>query len=200
MNRPHPLIFIRHGQTPWNAKGLYQGVCDTELSSVGMQQAKEHAEKIRTLIENRTLDIEKLNWVTSPLKRARQTTQIIQNCLKVTDQAITEPAFAELSMGRWQGLTTMEVKDRFYEERKMRKTDRWNFAPQGGESMADRHEDLLSALERLAPHTVIVTHSQIIRMVFHIMGGHTKGLAASLATAHTQIWLWDGAILHTLNA
>ena len=63
------LFLIRHGQTIWNVEGRYQGSKDTELTSVGVRQAKLAAKYLS-----------KVNFskiYSSPLKRALSTANII---------------------------------------------------------------------------------------------------------------------------
>ena len=42
------LILIRHGETEWNARGLYQGQLNSPLTAEGRQQARALAERLRT--------------------------------------------------------------------------------------------------------------------------------------------------------
>lgn len=63
------LYIVRHGQTDWNKKMLYQGSVDIELNDKGKSQANE--------LKN-NLDISTIDFcVCSPLKRAKQTAKII---------------------------------------------------------------------------------------------------------------------------
>ena len=70
MNIPYlPFYFIRHGETDWNRSKLIMGQTDIPLNKVGVRQAHE-AKKMLTKIE-----VEKI--YSSPLQRARQTAEII---------------------------------------------------------------------------------------------------------------------------
>ena len=67
-------VFVtRHGQTEWNALGKLQGRQDIELNKVGIEQAIMTSKKIK----NENIDI----IITSPLKRARETANIINKKL-----------------------------------------------------------------------------------------------------------------------
>ena len=184
-------MFIRHGETLWNQKGRYQGVADTVLSPEGSRQAKENAAIIQKLIADGFLDGAKLNLVSSTLLRASQTASEIAapfDCLSRT----TNASFRELSMGRWEGLTSVEVKEQFYDERKFRKLNRWTFAPVGGESLHGRADEVMSALSKLQPHTIIVAHSGILRILQHTLGGIDSHTASLVTIPHVGVWLWDG--------
>ena len=63
------LYVMRHGQTDWNVAGKIQGSTDIELNETGIKQAEATKEKL--LGEN--IDV----IISSPLKRARKTAEII---------------------------------------------------------------------------------------------------------------------------
>ena len=65
------ICIVRHGETDWNAQGRLQGRTDIPLNENGKVQAMKCGE---FLAQN--------NWdavITSPLKRARETAEIIAN-------------------------------------------------------------------------------------------------------------------------
>lgn len=191
-----PLIFVRHGQTDWNAVLRYQGISDTRLSAEGEQQALENAALVQRQLDELGLDKAQITLAASPLSRAQQTAEIIGQELGLTQPLTTIDAFRELSMGRWEGLTSYEVKDRFYEERRSRKSDRWHFKPEGGESMADRCEIIRAGLLELAPNTVLITHCVVLRVIFALLTEASRETAAALETPHVGIWCWNSAKLH----
>lgn len=68
------FIFVRHGQTMWNPSLINIGHCDYELTPEGIQQA-DRCGQLLTRYPN-------INTIyTSPLKRALQTTEIINKYL-----------------------------------------------------------------------------------------------------------------------
>ncbi len=94
-------IFIaRHGQTEWNLHGKLQGHTDIELNKKGIEQAKETTMKIK----DEKIDI----IITSPLKRAKETAEIINkkfNVLIIEDSRLMERRY-----GKTEGLTKSEIK------------------------------------------------------------------------------------------
>ncbi len=73
------IYIIRHGQTELNSKRVLQGRSDYPLNEIGIQQAKEAAEKLQGI----TFD----TVYSSPLIRALQTAKIIApNLVPVVDQ------------------------------------------------------------------------------------------------------------------
>ena len=41
------LVLVRHGETEWNARGLYQGQLDSPLTDGGLAQAERLGERMR---------------------------------------------------------------------------------------------------------------------------------------------------------
>ena len=99
-------------------------------------------------------------------------------------------------MGRWEGLTSAEVKDQYYKERNSRKSDRWRFCPLGGESMHQRCPEIENALLALEPGSVLVTHSMVLKVIFHLLTGLSPRTAALESTPHVSVWYWNGAKVH----
>lgn len=93
------LVLIRHGQTAWNKSGKYQGQSDVALSEEGLEQARCLAEHFPA---------EKLDAVyASDLSRAMVTAETVAQ--KFGLEVRPEPAFRELSFGKWEGLTYAEI-------------------------------------------------------------------------------------------
>ena len=82
------LYIIRHGETVWNTEGRLQGKEDIELNENGIRLAKVTAEAMRDI----PFDLA----ITSPLKRARQTAELIVGDRKIPvieDERIEEITF-----------------------------------------------------------------------------------------------------------
>ena len=87
------LLYLRHGQTDWNAQGLFQGRTDIPLNETGRGQAREQAEML--LSHEPPVDV----IYASPLKRARETAEIVQQALDVPlrfDDRLIERCFGDL--------------------------------------------------------------------------------------------------------
>ena len=83
------FYFLRHGQTDWNAKKLCQGQRDVPLNALGIEQAHD--------AKRRLADVPIATVCSSPLSRARQTAEIINDALKcplVIVDALKEIHFA----------------------------------------------------------------------------------------------------------
>jgi broad specificity phosphatase PhoE len=102
---PHDIIFLRHGESVGNAERRWQGQADYPLTERGRQQAQALAD--RWLAEGRTFDC----ILSSPLKRARETADIIAEALDLSVEA--EPIWEERNIGEVAGMTGEEVNRRF---------------------------------------------------------------------------------------
>lgn len=97
------IYVIRHGETNWNKEGRLQGRTDIELNENGIKQA----ENARKLLKDYKIDL----IVSSPLKRAMKTAQIIneeKNCLMILDKRIEERGYGDIE-GRIRKEITDEV-------------------------------------------------------------------------------------------
>lgn len=97
------ICLVRHGETNWNAAGILQGQKDTPLNENGRVQAEESGQYLKNL----EWDI----MITSPLKRAKQTAEIIQKQLQLP--LMEMPEFMERGYGAAEGLTPEDRASKF---------------------------------------------------------------------------------------
>lgn len=82
------IYIVRHGQTDFNVEGRYGGRIDVELNAKGIKQAQTISEELKGI------NFDKV--ISSPLKRAYQTAQIITDNPIVIDERIIERDNGEL--------------------------------------------------------------------------------------------------------
>lgn len=97
------ILLARHGETPWNAEGRYQGRRDIPLSPIGEQQARQLGERLREVSITRAL--------ASPLSRARRTAELALGEARASMLQIDE-GLAEIGHGDWEGLLASEIRAR----------------------------------------------------------------------------------------
>lgn len=147
------LVLIRHGETDWNVEGRYQGQADPPLNEKGRQQARAVAHKL----ENLGLEL----LYTSPLRRARQTAQIIGNALGLP--IYVEPRLMEINQGEWETLLVTEIQARFPDLFQRWESDPWSVHIPGGETLAQVQERVYAAIDDIlakhrGSHIGIVAH------------------------------------------
>ncbi len=92
------LYLIRHGETPYNEKGLLQGRTDNPLNPSGLLLAKWTGEAFK----REGIVFEKA--ISSPLIRARQTTAAILESAGQKDLPVElDERVIEMSIGTWEG-------------------------------------------------------------------------------------------------
>ncbi len=191
-----PLYFIRHGETDWNIERRFQGQSDIPLNQHGMEQAKINGIILANLLKRSANSDQPLHVVSSPLSRASKTAEILLGELgEPNTEFKTDLALKEISFGLWEGLTSGEAKQQYYEARQNRRKDRWAIAPPGGESFAERVEGVGDFLHGLPAHSVVVSHSGIMRIVAFLLNRISAIEAVNLDVPHIGVQIWDGECL-----
>jgi len=137
------LILVRHGQTPANAQGLFQGRLDPPLSERGRRQAAALAGLLPA----------DARVVTSPLRRARETADAWGRPYEIDEQ------WVELDYGALDGTPLRDLPEAAWRQWRTDPT----FVPAGGESIAALGERVRAACAALADEArtrdvVVVTH------------------------------------------
>lgn len=186
-----PLYFIRHGQTDWNIDRRFQGRSDIPLNDCGRNQALENAALLACSLQ--MPDDYQLTVVSSPLSRATETTKLILAELGQTNAHFTtSSALCEVSFGAFEGLTSAQAKQKYYVERQRRRKDRWSIAPPDGESFAERVDGVARFLHTLPAYSLVVSHSGIMRILFHLLQEIAPLEAVNLDIPHIGVHIWNG--------
>ena len=77
------IYYIRHGETDWNAEGRLQGTRDIPLNDLGRKQAAQAGAILAALFERDERDEASLQFVASPLGRARSTMELVRGVLRL---------------------------------------------------------------------------------------------------------------------
>lgn len=167
------LVLVRHGQSVWNAKNLFTGWKDVELTDVGIAEAKKGGVMLKG--EGITFDIA----FTSALVRAQHTLEIIlekmgQSGLEtIKDQALNERDYGDLV-----GLNKAETAKKYGAEQVHIWRRSYDIPPPGGESLKDTAERVLPYFEThilpdvLAGKNVIVSaHGNSLRALIMRLEG-----------------------------
>ena len=157
------LLLVRHGETDWNRDQRWQGHSDTPLNERGRQQARELAAK---------LDPPDRIYA-SDLARARETAEILSARLGVP--VVFDERLRERGFGAWEGLTTVEIEERFAAE-----LARWRaregagaLDAEGFEAFAARVGGFLDELLDRHPgeEVLVVAHGGTIRVIHALATG-----------------------------
>ncbi len=164
------ICLVRHGETDWNAIGKLQGRTDIPLNKTGVFQAEACGEFLK-----------ESEWdfiITSPLKRAKQTAEIIKRKIDVPLLEMEE--FIERHFGEAEGMTLQEslaaFPDKMYPNQ---------------ESMSSLNTRLMSGLEEIHQKykdkkILVVAHGAVIGAILSSLSngeigtGKTKLANASM--------------------
>ena len=149
------IAFLRHGPTEWNEQGRIQGRIDVALSQAG------RAKMARLLPPD---GFELARAYVSPLKRARETAQL----LGITNVTVDD-RLSEHHWGEWEGLTREEILARDGEDAFVRAGSGIDFCPKGGESTNELVLRLSSFLHDVASQdgdAIAITHRGILRSAY----------------------------------
>jgi broad specificity phosphatase PhoE len=102
---PYRLIFLRHGETAYNAENRLQGQLDIPLNARGREQARSVGRTLRSRIGAELEQLEAAGaFVASPLLRARETMEIARDGMDLSPGGYRLDArLMELSFGAWEG-------------------------------------------------------------------------------------------------
>ena len=162
---PTNLLLVRHGQTPWNAAGRWQGHGDPGLSAVGRSQAVELAVELAAVMRRDSEPV----WtrvMASDLRRARETAEILAESLALRVEV--DNRLRELDVGEWTGLTRSEIEGRDRETLLAFESGDPTVRPGGGESRGEIRQRARALVRDLAKsfageRLIVVTHLGVIR-------------------------------------
>ncbi|WP_017327822.1 histidine phosphatase family protein [Synechococcus sp. PCC 7336] len=100
------VVIVRHGESTYNLEQRFQGRLDR---SVLTQRGREQADCVGRALR----EIPFSACFSSPLQRARQTTDVIATALSAPLQIEDTPLLREIALYDWEGLRFDDVRDRF---------------------------------------------------------------------------------------
>jgi probable phosphoglycerate mutase len=156
------LYLARHGETQANHAHRFSGRRDTPLTEKGLSQAHAVGEILRREVGMRP----KLDFVSSPLARARRTMQIVLSVLGLPDDGYSiEPRIAEIDLGEWDQLTDDEARARDPGMFDARAADKWNVRVPGGENYEEVAARARDWMDGLKADTFAVSHGALTRIL-----------------------------------
>ncbi len=190
------ILLARHGETPWNAEGRYQGQEDIALSPVGQAQARALAARLREVPIARA--------VASPLSRARRTAELALGEERAPMLAF-DPGLMEIAHGSWEGLLASQIRERDGERLRA-----WRDTPDqvqmpGGESIGQVLERAWPAFARAcdglgADDTLLlVAHDAVNRVLLCRVLGIPLSRLWTFRQAPTTLNLLEGEDVERLD-
>lgn len=132
------LILVRHGQSEWNAKNLFTGWRDPDLTDKGVQEAHLAG----NLLKEKNIIFD--HAFTSDLTRAQRTCKIMLNEMEqATCPTTKDKALNERDYGALAGMNKDDARKKFGEEQVHQWRRSYDIAPPEGESLKTTSERVL---------------------------------------------------------
>lgn len=160
------VLMVRHGESEWNVLGKWQGRADIALTEAGREQARAAADYVRTT----ALPVTRV--LASTLRRAHETAEIIAERLGLA-AVMTDERLVETDVGPWEGLRADEIEAGWPRYLRDRKTPP-GFEPP--DQVFARATQAIREAALVGEHTLIVSHSGVIRTIRRIMTVHDRRL------------------------
>ena len=152
------FIVIRHGESLGNAKWVFLGHTDWDLTETGYKQAEKTADY---------LDGMKIDAIySSDLMRAYNT--VLPIAKRRNMEIIKSEKLREIYAGEWEGMVYTDIEEKYPENHSVWMNDIGNAVCNGGESVKELQIRIKTELERIAkenPNKTICigTHATPIR-------------------------------------
>ena len=194
------LVLVRHGQSEWNAKNLFTGWKDVDLTEVGVAEARKGGVLLKG--EGIAFDIA----FTSVLIRAQRTLEIILGELSQSGlETIEDKALNERDYGDLVGLNKDDACEKWGDEQVHIWRRSYDTAPPGGESLKDTAERTLPYFENsIMPkvlngkNVIVSAHGNSLRAIIMKLDNLSKDEVTQLniATGAPMIYRFneDGSV------
>lgn len=185
------ILFLRHGETDWNAQFRYQGAMDIPLNSVGEGQALRLSLRMKGWNPDRCF--------TSPQKRALKTAEIVAKNLDRPCKLELLNDLRETSFGVWEGQPIGEVMKNYGDDYLKWRDDPSSWSPPEAETFVEVKDRVARAikfiLDQEGERFLVVAHGGTIRAamayLFELSGAAVWKMRLGNCSL-TGVSFWEG--------
>jgi len=185
------LVLIRHGESEWNAKSLWTGWTDVELTEKGRGQARDTG----LLLKDIKFDI----CFISKLKRAKSTWDEIRMQIHAEEIAtIEDKALNERDYGDLTGKNKWKIKEEYGEEQFQKWRRSWDIRPSNGESLKDVFDRVIPYYKikilpelRNGKNVIVVAHGNSLRALIKYLENIPDGEIAEVEIGFSEAWVYE---------
>lgn len=166
------LYLTRHGKTEWNTLFKMQGVCNSPLTSEGIEGAVKLGETLNSLPEFPVC------CYVSPMQRAQDTANLALNGHDIP--VYVEPLINEMNLGIFEGMTRADARDKYPEVfNDFRYRPAFYEPIDGGETFYELYDRAAEFLKKIitGPDTngpiLVVSHQILMQAFICILEGKT---------------------------
>jgi broad specificity phosphatase PhoE len=194
------IYYIRHGETQWNAEGKLQGTRDIPLNDLGRKQAAKAGSILGDLFAKDGRSDASLQFVASPLTRARSTMGLVRSVLRLPpDDYAIDDRLREIAYGDWEGSTLAQMQALDPKLFAKRQAEKWMVSPPGGESYVAVQSRMNDWYRELTLDTVAVAHGGTARALMVVLGIETPASAADLTIEQGAVYVFGEGGLSKYN-
>lgn len=185
------LVLVRHGQSQWNEKGLWQGWKDIDLTEKGIEQAKETGKQLTGIHFDYAYS--------SPLIRAAKTLDEILKVLGQSDLPVTkDKAIIEKHYGIYAGKNKWQVKEEMGEEEFQKLRRAWDYPTPEGESMKQVYQRFIPYYEteilpklKQGKNVIIASHGNTLRTLVKYLDNISEDEIAKLEFGIGEAYVYE---------
>lgn len=183
------LVLVRHGQSTWNAKGLWTGWTDVDLTEKGKEEARAAGKA--------AADINFQIAFVSPLKRASETLEEMEKVWGVTLPRVKSEAITERDYGDYTGKNKWQVKQELGEEEFLKLRRSWDYPVPGGESLKDVYNRVIPFYQQVilpglkqGKNVVVSAHGNSLRALVKYLDNISDQDIAALEIPTGQVLIY----------
>lgn len=185
------LVLVRHGQSEWNALGLWTGQRDVELTDQGREEARRAVEHLK--------DIPLHKAHTSKLTRAKQTLEEIKQALEHTElETVEHEALNERDYGDYTAKNKWEIAEQLGEEEFTQLRRNWDHPVPGGETLKDVHTRVLPYYEqeilkdlKEGKNVIVAAHGNSLRALMKHLENHSEDKVHELEIGTGEVLVYE---------
>ena len=192
------LVLVRHGESTWNAKGVWTGWQDPPLSEKGFEEARQAGEQLKEI----SFDIA----FVSDLVRAKQTLDEILTVTGQKPEIIEAQALRERNYGDYTEKNKWDILKELGEEgfKKLRRG--WDVPIPNGETLMDVYNRVIPHYEseilpkiKQGKNVLISAHGNSLRALVKYLDGLSDSDVENLEIATGEVIVYkidnDGKIV-----
>jgi 2,3-bisphosphoglycerate-dependent phosphoglycerate mutase len=183
------LVLLRHAESEWNAKGVWSGITDVELSEKGMADRAIVADKFDAL--GMPIHVA----IYTDQKRTKQTLDGVAEARMLRRaEHVLEPGFNERNYGEYTGMDKWKVKEEIGPERFQAIRRGWDVPFPNGETLKEVYERVVPAYEttvlprlQAGENVLIVAHGNSLRALMKYLDSIPDDKIAELEMLMNQL-------------
>lgn len=185
------LVLVRHGQSEWNALGLWTGQKDVSLTEQGREEARRAVEHLK--------DIPLHKAYTSKLSRAQQTLEEIKHALGHTDlETVEHEALNERHYGDYTAKNKWEIAEQLGEEEFTKLRRNWDHPVPNGETLKDVHARVLPYYEqhvladlKAGKNVIVAAHGNSLRALMKHLEDYAEEKVHELEIGTGEVLVYE---------